>query len=44
MKYFVIPLLVIACIAFTVWLNIYKWNDCRKVGHTRLYCLMDGTR
>jgi hypothetical protein len=39
----VIAALVAICagLAFVVWLTVYKWNDCRKVGHTQLYCLMD---
>lgn len=23
------------------WLITYKFRDCRKVGHTFIYCLMD---
>ena len=26
---------------FAIWLAIYKYSDCRKVGHTVLYCIMD---
>lgn len=30
--------------SLTLWLIIYKWDDCRKVGHTTLYCFMDMER
>lgn len=29
------------CIVFFItWLNIYMYEDCKKVGHTTFYCVM----
>lgn len=30
-----------ALLGFGVWWERYKFHDCRKVGHSRLYCVMD---
>lgn len=35
-----VVLLIVAVLAFAVWWQIYRWNDCRAVGHTKLYCIM----
>lgn len=24
-----------------IWWQVYKFSDCRNVGHSRLYCVMD---
>jgi hypothetical protein len=31
----------IAVVSVMIWLTVYKWQDCRKVGHSVLYCVMD---
>lgn len=30
----------VALISFAVWWQVYRWQDCRHVGHTFIYCLM----
>jgi hypothetical protein len=37
-----VAIIAIAVIFFLViWWPIYKFNDCRNVGHKILYCIMD---
>ncbi len=26
---------------FTIWWQVYKYKDCRRVGHTKTYCMLD---
>lgn len=33
--------LFILFIGLMVWWDVYKFHDCRKVGHSMLYCVMD---
>lgn len=43
MKILIGPLVVLAFIAligFGVWWEVYKYHDCRNVGHAKLYCIM----
>lgn len=34
-------LLITLMIVVPIWFIKYKFTDCRKVGHTLFYCLMD---
>ena len=27
-------------IGLMVWWQVFRWHECRKVGHSRLYCIM----
>ena len=36
-----IPLLFLIVFSISIWWSIYKYNDCRAVGHTKTYCLLD---
>lgn len=36
MKYII---LVIASVALSIGIYIYRYHDCKKVGHTTFYCL-----
>lgn len=39
---FLAGLILILCfIGLPIWWTIYKFKDCRKVGHSTLYCVMD---
>lgn len=31
---------IVAVISLAVWWQIYRWQDCRHVGHTQLYCIL----
>jgi Na+/H+ antiporter NhaC len=35
--YGVLPVLLLA---FVVWWSVYKFKDCRKVGHSMTYCVL----
>lgn len=41
-------ILIIAILLATVfglWLEVYRYHDCKKVGHTTFYCITDiGTK
>ena len=39
MKYLLIVIAVICLICLSVWWNIYAYQDCKKVGHSTLYCI-----
>ena len=30
-----------ALIALAAWWGVYKFHDCKKVGHSTLYCMLD---
>lgn len=30
-----------ALAASAIWWQVYKFHDCRRVGHTKLYCIAD---
>lgn len=34
-------LLVAAILALGLGTTVYKFRDCKKVGHTTLYCILD---
>lgn len=36
-----VVLLFAAGLAVGVWWTFYKFNDCRRVGHTLTYCIAD---
>lgn len=40
MKYILLALLGLGLIVFIGWWEIYKYHDCRKVGHEKLYCIL----
>jgi hypothetical protein len=40
LKIAVLSISVGMLIAVVFWLMEYNYNDCMKVGHTNLYCLM----
>jgi len=29
-------------IAGCIWLAVYRYHDCKRVGHSTLYCMTDG--
>jgi hypothetical protein len=31
---------ILGVIAFGFWWQIYKYQDCLRVGHSKLYCVM----
>lgn len=31
---------ILALIAANIWWQVYRFNDCRAVGHSRLYCIL----
>ena len=31
----------LAVISFAVWWQVYRYQDCKLVGHTKLYCIMN---
>lgn len=36
---FAIAVLVIAIVGGGIWWTTYKYKDCRKVGHSKIYCV-----
>ena len=40
MKYILAILISIGLIGLGIWWGFYKYHDCIKVGHTKLYCIM----
>lgn len=38
-----VPMMVIfvSIMALAVWWQVYKFHDCKNVGHSTLYCVMD---
>ena len=34
-------LFLAACLTFGGWAWIYSYHDCMKVGHTKLYCILN---
>lgn len=39
MKYLFGILIVLILLGLSLWWQIYAFNDCKKVGHSTLYCL-----
>jgi hypothetical protein len=39
----VVPLLllIVGIFGLAIWWQVYKFHDCKKVGHSTLYCVMD---
>jgi hypothetical protein len=33
--------LIVGLMAFNIWWHVYKYKDCRRVGHTKTYCMLD---
>jgi len=31
----------IILLSISIWWKIYKYHDCKKVGHSTLYCVLD---
>lgn len=40
-KIIAILILFSITLSLIIWWPIYKYIDCKKVGHTMLYCVMD---
>lgn len=40
MKYILIGIVAIAIVSLSIWWTIYKYEDCKLVGHTKTYCVM----
>ena len=36
--------LVCAFLALVVWWQVYRWNECRMVGHSAIYCVLTSGR
>lgn len=36
-------LTIIVVLAVGIYITVYRYHDCRKVGHTTLYCLTGDT-
>lgn len=34
-------LFLLSVVVAVVWFKVYRYNDCRNVGHTVFYCLTD---
>lgn len=34
-------IIILAVVALVVALAVYHFNDCKKVGHTKTYCVID---
>lgn len=34
-------LVIVAVLAIVIGLSAYKFNDCKRVGHSTLYCILD---
>lgn len=34
-------LLIFLLTGLSIWWSIYKYKDCRRVGHTTTYCVLD---
>ncbi len=34
-------LLILVIFGLAIWWQVYKFGDCKKVGHSTLYCVMD---
>lgn len=33
-------IVVLLIIPFQIWWQFYRYHDCKKVGHTTLYCIL----
>jgi hypothetical protein len=40
MKITIIVLAVLAVVGLGVWWEVYKYHDCKMVGHSTLYCVL----
>lgn len=40
MKIFFTILLFIGIFACGIWFEVFKYKDCKKVGHSKLYCIL----
>lgn len=40
-KIIVYMLFIVVLFGLGIWWQTYKFHDCRRVGHTKLYCIMD---
>lgn len=40
MKEILALVFIVAFLTFFVWWNVYRWRDCKMVGHSSFYCLM----
>ena len=32
--------IIILVLSFSIWLQLYKFKDCKKVGHSTTYCVL----
>lgn len=30
---------ILALVGLSIWWSVYKYSDCLKVGHSKLYCI-----
>jgi hypothetical protein len=40
MRAIIVLTAIIAFLSLGVWWQVYRWEDCRMVGHSTLYCIM----
>lgn len=36
-----IVVVILVILGIIIWAEIYHYQDCLRVGHTKLYCLLD---
>ena len=36
--------IIVAVVVVAGWVFAFNWHECRKVGHSRLYCALSGGR
>jgi len=41
MRLFGLALMILGVLGLLIWWQIYKYSDCRMVGHSNLYCILD---
>ena len=39
--YILFGIIIAVVIVFMIWYLPFKFNDCLKVGHSKLYCILD---
>jgi hypothetical protein len=40
MRVVLVLVLLFGIVGCQCWWQVYRWEDCRRVGHTKLYCIM----
>jgi len=37
----IVPAIIIIIICILgIWIDVYKYKDCKKVGHSKMYCIL----